>query len=54
MPKRRRLNADISEPLYLSLSLVCERLAVSKTQFVEKALIAALHKYCQANPELAK
>jgi hypothetical protein len=49
--KYRRLQADIPESLSIDLAQVCEELAVSKSQFIQKSLIQSLDRYCRENPE---
>ncbi|WP_226593729.1 hypothetical protein [Microseira wollei] len=51
--RRRRFQADISEALFIAIGATCDRLAVSKSEFTERALLAALRSYCEADPEAA-
>ncbi len=51
--RRRRLNTDLPEPLYLALSVVCDRLAMSKADFVQSILTQSIKAYCAANPKIA-
>lgn len=52
--KKRRFQVDIPEQLLIALGAACEHAAISKSQFAQRALIAALYQYCNKNSEFAE
>ncbi len=50
---KRRLQVDIPDSLARALASVCEDLAMSKSDFVQRSILESLRLYCEKNPAKA-